>query len=112
MRSCIHVQTFTNSWGNEISWSMKGINSKVTCESSQEYYNDCWYGQTCCMPTIDDEFSVTCTDNFGDGWEGEFLVINGRKICDGFRGHNFTTVIPNPIKRDCQTGRTKFSLKT
>ena len=111
MRSCIRIQTFTNSWGNEVSWIMRGTTSKFTCVSNQAYYNNCCYGQECCMPTIDDEFDVTCTDNFGDGWHGGFLVINGRTICEGFQGHNFTTVISNPIKRDCKTGRTKFSIK-
>ena len=53
------------------------------------------------MPAIEKEFIITCFDTYGDGWKNEFLVVFGKVDCGDFDGHNFTTVMQNPIREEC-----------
>ena len=91
-----------------MSWTITGATSNVSCKSKQEHYYGCMNWQFCCMPTRDDEFVITCADTSGNGWQDEYLFVNGNKICGGFVGTNVTTVMPNPIKKACETGRSTF----
>ena len=109
--SCIDVQTYTNRWGHEMSWSIKGAKTNISCTNSQEYANDGCYNEKCCLPTIDDAFVITCYDAFGDGWRNEYLAVNGRPVCGNFKGYNFTIMIQNPIKKECAAGRKTFNIQ-
>ena len=111
--TCFEVITYTHGWGHEMSWYIKGTTSSISCNNNQEYDDYRMYMQECCMPTTDNEFSVTCIDSFGDGWRpGDHLEVDGRQVCGDFViGYNYTTVIPNPIKRDCGAGRKLFKIK-
>jgi len=61
-----------------------------TCQSYKTYgdysnetygdYSD--YSQTCCLQPGPN--TLTCTDSFGDGWNGGFITINGDKYCEQF----------------------------
>ena len=48
------------------------------------------------MPQDETEFIVTCKDEWGDGWHGGFLEINGNTYCGDFvSGSEYQKTMPN-----------------
>ena len=68
--------TTTKQYGNEVSWSLG------TCPNAQTYESNNVYTQQCCTGAGD--FTLSCKDSYGDGWNGGYLEINGVKYCDDF----------------------------
>ena len=73
---CKTIETVTKAWGSEISWTVG------ECANNQQYASRRTYNQTCCL--AEGEWPVTCSDSYGDGWHGGYLVIDGNKFCDDF----------------------------
>merc|ERR1711997_883823 len=70
----------TKRWGNENSWTFGN------CASGQVYGNNQIYTEECCQPEGD--YQLVCKDEYGDGWHGGFLRINGERYCKKFKnGH-------------------------
>ena len=42
------------------------------------------YTKQCCLPP--GNHKLTCKDDWGDGWNGGFLEINGQRYCETFNG--------------------------
>ena len=95
--ACIDVATVTKSWGSEITWSIGCPEGSCTeCTNEQAYDNNAEYAQECCFPKDVEEFVITCTDSYGDGWHGGYLDIRGDLYCENFHeGHNYTEALTN-----------------
>ena len=65
----------TKKYGNEISWSVG-----TECVGNGPYKKDNFYEQICCFAA--GEYTVSCKDSYGDGWNGGYLEINGQKYCE------------------------------
>ena len=89
----------TKGLASEISWSF-GL-----CDSNQQYQDYKEYRQTCCFLTSPTAwlFDLKCKDSHGDGWNGAFITINGRKYCEEFSNgpEMITHVEANPSKYEC-----------
>ena len=77
-QNCIDINTATNKWGHEISWELG------TCVSSKIYDSHKSYNQKCCLKP--NKYTLLCYDSYGDGWNGGFVEIFGRRYCDDFNG--------------------------
>lgn len=87
-------------------WKIRGATTNTSCESSTRFYNMQIYTQGCCLPAKETEFALTCIDTSQDGWKGAFIEIEGKRYCENFhKGGSFTTVVPNPSKKECGTGK-------
>merc|ERR1719203_425734 len=73
----LDIALHTSSWGNEIEWELEGC-------SGTGYSAHNFYMLECCLPF--GTYTLHCTDSYGDGWNGGYLMINGEKYC-----HDFTT---------------------
>ena len=67
----------TGAYGNEVSWSLD-----TTCTSEQTYSHNSEYTKTCNLSP--GEYTLVCTDSYGDGWNGAQIIIQGVKYCDTF----------------------------
>ena len=96
---CIDVTLTTKGVASEISWSFGA------CDSNQQYQDNKEYHQTCCFLTSPTAwlFDLKCKDSHGDGWNGAFITINGRKFCEEFsNGFEIITYVEaNPSKYKC-----------
>ena len=72
---CFDVELTTKHHGIDISWSLGD-----RCSSSQEYGNNNVYTKKCCLKLGD--YVLSCDDSHGDGWQGGFIQIQGKKYCD------------------------------
>ena len=64
--------------------------------SQEQYGNNGEYEQECCLPKHQTEFTVTCQDSWGDGWNGGYLVIHDESYCEEFStGTEFVDAMPN-----------------
>ena len=64
-------------------WKQHGCNVD-DCKSNGGYEDFTNYTQECCYSMEAEDFVVTCTDSYGDGWHGAYLDINGQRYCEGF----------------------------
>ena len=64
-------------------WKQHGCNVD-DCKSNGGYEDFTNYTQECCYSMEAEDFVVTCTDSYGDGWHGAYLAINGQRYCEGF----------------------------
>ena len=77
--TCFDVKLTTKNWGSEIKWRVG------ECKSNREYQRDKIYIKQCCLPG--GIHKLSCKDDWGDGWNGGFLEINGQKYCDNFNSY-------------------------
>ena len=48
------------------------------------------------MPQDETEFAIMCKDDYGDGWHGGVLEINGKNYCGDFSsGHEYHETMSN-----------------
>ena len=88
----VSVKLKTYLWGHEISWKISD-----TCKSAQTYYNNDEYSQTCYLTL--EEHTLQCLDSHGDGWNGGYIEIQGKKYCETFtigKSMTATITISNP----------------
>ena len=104
---CFIVTTKTKAWAHEVKWSIKGEKtSELSCPNDIEFDNNNEYQQICCLPTLENKFTISCKDTYGDGWHMGYLEIEGNRYCDKFtHGHEVTDILPNPAKQFCGEGR-------
>ena len=77
---CFDVILTTKWYGDEISWSLG------SCSNSQAYTSHSFFSQQCCVYPGD--HTLTCKDSYGDGWNGGFIEIRGKRYCEDFgRGY-------------------------
>ena len=82
---CFDVTTYTKDWGHENDWTIACKDGGCReCANDQEFGDDGTYTQTCCLPQDETEFTITCKDEWGDGWHGGNLEINGNSYCGDF----------------------------
>ena len=82
---CFNVKTVTASWGHEIEWEIGCEDGSCrACVNTEEFGNNAEYEQECCLPKHQTEFVVTCKDEWGDGWHGGYITINGTNYCENF----------------------------
>ena len=72
-------------WASENSWR---IGEKLSCSGSGYQSRVIYRSDTCCLEFGQHE--LVCEDEYGDGWDGGFLQINGVKFCEHFLGKNET----------------------
>lgn len=75
--ACLTVTLTTDEYGVETSWSI----SDTECNGSGEE-DDSTYNSECCM--TDGDYILTCTDSYGDGWNGAYIHVGGVKMCGSF----------------------------
>lgn len=73
---CKTINTVTQAWGYEISWTVG------SCYSDRQYSSQSQYSQNCCQPEGD--WPVSCSDSYGDGWHGGYIEIDGERFCEDF----------------------------
>jgi len=73
---CFEVKLTTANYGEEISWTLG------SCESDGSYGNDEEYWQKCCLKP--GSYFLACKDNYGDGWHGGYIEVDGIKYCESF----------------------------
>ena len=71
----ITVTTTTKRYGGENSWSLGH------CYGGG-YGSNMEYNEQCCLPSV--EYTLTCRDNYGDGWHGGFIEILSQRYCEDF----------------------------
>ena len=81
---CFEVTTHTKEWGHENDWTIGCKGGCKECANEQEFGDGGTYTQTCCLPQDETEFIITCIDEWGDGWHGGSLEINGNTFCADF----------------------------
>ena len=78
LERCTTIKIRTERWGNEISYAIG------TCASKRRYSNGRNYEEECCLAP--GNYTLDCNDSWGDGWNGGYLEIDGKKYCDRFIG--------------------------
>ena len=91
-------------YGQENSWSLG------TCSNKSPHVSHKTAEATCCLAP--GKYTLKCKDEFGDGWHGGFVSIEGTKFCEGFNKgkveyHDIT--IPLIVIEEKQTGRKCFT---
>ena len=99
------IHTWEHAWANEMNWKIKGHETNTSCEANRVYESGYSYKQRCCLPTRENEFTLTCIDTFGDGWHSANIEIEGGYYCINFKGDQMTAIVPNPAKQRCENGR-------
>ena len=74
----VDIRLTTASYGSEISWSIG------ECRSNRGYGNSDYYTQTCYLTPGD--YTLTCLDSDGDGWNGGYIEIDGERYCGSDSG--------------------------
>jgi len=69
----------TTAFSSQMSWNVEGTN----CYSDDPYPSHKLITKQCCL--MPGEHTLNCIDNFKDGWDGGYLLINGKKYCQNFR---------------------------
>ena len=73
---CLEMKLTTASYGSEISWTLD------SCQSNSGYGDNNEYTQQCCLEP--GNYNLECKDSYGDGWNGGYIEVDGKKYCDGF----------------------------
>ena len=77
---CFPVTLKTKAWAEEISWSIGFCSNTTVYTKKDKFIEDC------CLPSGD--YTLTCKDSYGDGWNGGSIEIYGKTYCDNFiAGH-------------------------
>ena len=94
---CFDVTTHTKNWGHENDWTIACSDGGCReCANDEEFGNHASYTQQCCLPQDESEFTITCKDEWGDGWHGGVLEINGNEYCGDFSsGSEYQETMPN-----------------
>ena len=106
---CFPVELTTKTWAREISWSIG------SCSSNQVYKNRKVYAKQCCLAPGD--HTLNCKDSYGDGWQGGFIEIYGRRYCEDFKSGKLSTAPVNigtstpTSKSPCQVQITNTFIK-
>ena len=69
----VHVQTYSGSWGSEVSWDIVDA-SGVTLLSGSGYSSGTTYLDSVDLPDPGC-YDLNCFDSFGDGWNGAYVDI-------------------------------------
>ena len=72
----------TKQYGHEVNWSFGG------CYNTRPYRSDETREQECCQEA--GTYDLWCLDSYQDGWNGGYLVIEGKEYCKDFKGHKAT----------------------
>jgi hypothetical protein len=70
----------TSIYPNEMSWTLTHSGGE-TCSGSG--YSSSDVETSCCLP-LDGSSTLVCSDSYGDGWNGGFLMIAGAQYCSTF----------------------------
>lgn len=102
-RSCVDIQVDTKSWAFEISWVIKSDTPGKDCQG-KGYTDNSHYDTRCCLEP--GKYELECKDSYGDGWNGAFLTLNGKKYCDEFgSGKSMKTHVQigtsKKVKKEC-----------
>lgn len=90
--TCVDISLHTQSWGNEVSWSITG---SATCfGNNYDSYGN--YDVSDCCLEAGQSFDLYCHDSWGDGWHQGYIMINNKKYCDDF-GWGPVQHMPNMI---------------
>ena len=75
-----------NDLGN-VSWMLDTCFSAnmLVCEFGFHCKYDLQYIDRCCLPPGD--YTLTCRDSGGDGWNGAIMEIQRHRYCDDFVGY-------------------------
>merc|ERR1712046_462687 len=72
-------------WGGEISWQIADATGAVACSApGGTYSSDTFYDIESCFLVGGTEYTLTCTDTFGDGWHGGYITVEGTDYCGDF----------------------------
>ena len=75
--TCVDVEVRKFRHGTENSWTLG------TCKSAQVYtYSFNYYKEECCL--VAGQHQLTCHDSAGNGWNGEFIRVDGKMYCKDF----------------------------
>ena len=69
----------TKSYGYEISWS---LGENCTSGAAGSYGSHQEYPKSCSLPR--GEYTLSCKDSYGDGWNGGRIKIQGQTYCEKF----------------------------
>jgi len=105
---CFNITLTSGTFVSEINWSI------ATCKSSQTYSSNNKISEQCCLAP--GEYNLTCKDTWGDGWQEEFLEIQGKRYCDNFKTGSavsekvkFSTLMKGTIKMTVKTTKGVFA---
>lgn len=82
---CFKIQLHTGLWGHESSGHVSGVDVGEKCHFSGSGNRNDIRGNgefECCLPS--GQYTVQCTDSWGDGWHGGYVMVNGQEICKTF----------------------------
>eukprot|EP00494_Astrolonche_serrata_P030180 UN30447 len=72
-------------------WTIGTDTGFVHCQGGP--YVDGYQHEKCCLPQ-ESNYTLTCQDTYGDGWDSGWIIVNGINYC----GNTFeATFQPNPI---------------
>ena len=81
---CFNVTLTTQKYGRDISWSVGTCTSNRCYRCNQSYTDYSLFTQECCIGNGTTDALITCTDGYGDGWDGAYIEINGQQYCENF----------------------------
>ena len=67
----------TGAYGSEVSWELD-----TGCTSDPGYSSNSEITKACALSP--GEYTLVCTDSYGDGWNGGQIIIQGVNYCDDF----------------------------
>ena len=70
---CFAIKTKTKKYGKEISWTLG------KCSSAEKYTDHDTFSEECCLAP--GEYTLSCVDSYGDGWNGGLVEILGKQYC-------------------------------
>ena len=89
------VTIFTKAWGSECRFTITNAKGEKVCEHTQSGYPNNSVNPEECQFPVGPGNVLTCSDTYGDGWHGGYILINGEKYCEDFKSGRTKTV---PIK--------------
>lgn len=72
---CANITWDYGGWANEIGWGIAEIESCFPLDTTHNQ-------EDCCVDGSEAIYTITCTDSWGDGWNGHVLTVGGLVVCD------------------------------
>lgn len=76
---CLEVKHKTAAWASENSWTLEHCRGNVGQYTTN---NHLYTEPNCCLKS--GSYALKCTDSYGDGWHGGYMMIAGKKYCSSF----------------------------
>ena len=71
-------------WAGEVRWRALNSAGSEICKSVPYPRSRQQYPSHCELP-VGETITFECTDTYGDGWNGGFLMVGDIPVCKGFR---------------------------